>query len=67
LKRKLEEKSEDKKRDSEIESLLRDKSELVALVSGLEAENDRLVREKEKASETNSEMVIILIKELSDK
>jgi hypothetical protein len=61
------EKSEDKKRDSEIESLLRDKSELVALVSGLEAENDRLVREKEKASETNSEMVIILIKELSDK
>lgn len=57
----------DKKRDSEIESLLRDKSELVALVSGLEAENDRLVREKEKASETNSEMVIILIKELSDK
>lgn len=56
LQQKLKEKDLNDERDVELASLRRDKSELVGFVGGLQAENERLLREMERASEANSDL-----------
>ena len=53
LKNELDSKSQHDNKDAEIESLKKDKSELVELVEHMETENAKLARERERVTESN--------------